>query len=154
MSKNKNQPKAQPAAATSSAPLKFAVSTFGAKKAEPSTPERLQAVRELHGTMCDKAEDGSDILPSKTDFVVAASKAGFTTREIADALGMKPAVVYSMIWRKTSGYKPKRKPAAEGGAEASTEGGNSEDEVGEDLTDEEAAELEESELEDGVEAEV
>lgn len=126
----KQQPAKKPGGA-----LKFAPSTFGQKKAEVVTEERKQAVRDLHASMCDEAEDGSPIYPGKTAFVVAAHKAGFTTREIAETLDMKVGVVYSMIWRKTSGYKPKSKSKANAeGAEGNGEDTEVDDD---DLTDEE-----------------
>lgn len=85
--------------------LQFAPSTFGQRREQaPITEDRLQALRELHASMVK-----GDVYPSKTAFVVAAHKAGYTTREIAEVLSMKPAVVYSMIWRVTHNYKPSRK---------------------------------------------
>ncbi len=116
--------------AKAAGPLQFAPSTFGQKREKaPVTQERLEALRGLHAGMITKGADGSDVFPSKTAFVVAAHKAGYSTNEIAELLGQKPAVIYSMIWRVTAGYKPKRKP--KDGAQAAAaehEGGDLGDE--------------------------
>ncbi len=135
MNKEKNNGKQnqKPQATPTGGKLQFAEHTFGGKKAAPVTPERLAELRQFHAELIDDAEDGSKIYPTKTAFVVAASKAGYSTREIAAVLEMKPAVVYSMIWRVKSGYKAPRKPtvaddAAETDAseEAPTEEGGEE----------------------------
>lgn len=124
--------------AKAAGPLQFAPSTFGLKREKaPVTQERLEALRQLHAGMITKGADGSDVFPSKTAFVVAAHKAGYSTNEIAELLGQKPAVIYSMIWRVTAGYKPRRKPkdgaqAAAGAAEHG-EAGDLEDIEDEDL---------------------
>lgn len=136
-------------------PLQFAPSTFGQKKALPTTPERMVDLRKLHLDMCDTGEDGQPIFPSKTAFVVAASNADYTTREIADTLGMKSSVVYSLIWRSKSGYKPKRKSAAaKAAAEAAAgvEDGGDDEPSNDELNDDELelddpGELDESDLE-------
>ena len=72
--------------------LKFAKSNFG-KKAEPTSAETLKELQDLHVKM---SEGG---LVSKTAFIKACFDEGYKTREIADVLGMKSAVVYSMYWR-------------------------------------------------------
>ena len=87
--------------------LKFAPSTFGQKKSKPTTPETLQALTELHKEM------SAGGLVSKTAYCVEAHKRGYTTREIADVLGMKPAIVYSLIWRITSKVPKGPTPAAD-----------------------------------------
>ena len=128
--------KAKAADGVVSGALTFAPSTFGQKKEiKPLSAERREAMVELHASLCDEDDEGNPILPSKTAFVVAANKAGFTTREIAELLEMKPAVVYSMIWRVTKGYKgPKKAKAVE--EPAIEDEGEDELENDEDLEDE------------------
>ena len=152
MSKDKNQNQ-KPAAKVEASALKFAPSTFGQKKALPATQERIAALREFHTSLVTTDAQGTPVYPSKTAFVVAAHKAGYTTREIAETLGMKPAVVYSMIWRVTSGYKPPRK-GANGSKEAAAGEVEAPPEGDDELTDEEVAELEEEDLGEGAGADL
>lgn len=125
--------------------LQFAPSTFGQKKRrEPIKPERLEELRALHASMVEQDENGEPVYPSKTAFVVKANEEGYTTREIGELLGQKPAVIYSMIWRVTSGYKPKSKKTK---SVAETQGLTAEDEQElEDLDDEELDELDEEDI--------